>query len=134
MNVQNSPKPPVFRAYFVNPFNPQKSIIFLWTDKLRIGKFLPIGDLSRPPGAILFSSDIHQTPGFGFASFLVIRFVSFFIGEMAVSAKRLVLGHRKHDEKGCADGDPWWSLLAFWQRSLGWKYPNPFPDLRIIER
>ena len=34
-----------------------------------------------------------------------VSFVFLFVGKV------LVLGHRKNDEKGCADGDPRWEFV-----------------------
>lgn len=39
-------------------------------------------------------------------SFLNVSFVFLFVGWVTV------LGHRKNDEKGCADGAPWWEFMS----------------------
>ncbi len=50
-------------------------------------------------------SDTNQTPGLKPSS-VAVSFVFLYVGKV------LVLGHRKFDEKGCADGDPWWRRLS----------------------
>ena len=36
----------------------------------------------------------------------------------------LVLGNCEYDEKGCADGDPWWEVV-FSDMATGQGYPKP---------